>query len=469
MSLLSRLLQSAASVLDFSAGDIGIEAIAPQAAIRAFNKRKIGGIFSFDWRDVWQKQHATGFVVAKAMREEILHILHDGIDEALREGTSLQAFKAKVRPLLEDAGWWGKTMLRDPKDGTLKNVQLGSPRRLDMIYRQNLMSSYAAGKWEGIDKNKEAFPFLEYVDVGDERVRHEHRMLSGIIKPVDDPFWNQYAPPNGFGCRCDVRQISRRKMERRGLKVSSEADMALRGANKTKLWKNNRTGLLSRVPAGINPAFAYNVGRERLKAVAPYLDIDDPMAIKLPSGPNVQGPGRVGFAPGVGPLKTPRFKTPPESVVMDEDVTPTKALAEFMRQFPDLIFFDKTQVPLLIDSQAFEQRNYKTGKVRSKISKRGRKRFLPLLGHTLRDPDEIWHLEIDKAGKIERHRFYAGFYKVDDRDLISLVVYSDRGRSWSGTTAFIPGEDGSARNRLRYFLNEVRDGVLVYQKPDEAD
>jgi hypothetical protein len=37
-------------------------------------------------------------------------------------------------------------------------------------------------------------------------VRDTHRQLDRIIRPVDDPFWDTHYPPNGWRCRCDVRQ-----------------------------------------------------------------------------------------------------------------------------------------------------------------------------------------------------------------------------------------------------------------------
>lgn len=46
---------------------------------------------------------------------------------------------------------------------------------------------------------------LEYVTVGDERVRQEHAGLDGTTLPVDHDFWNTYYPPNGWNCRCTVR------------------------------------------------------------------------------------------------------------------------------------------------------------------------------------------------------------------------------------------------------------------------
>lgn len=37
--------------------------------------------------------------------------------------------------------------------------------------------------------------------------RPEHAALHGIVKRIDDPFWDKYYPPNGWGCRCEVVQL----------------------------------------------------------------------------------------------------------------------------------------------------------------------------------------------------------------------------------------------------------------------
>lgn len=64
----------------------------------------------------------------------------------------------------------------------------------------------SAAQWQTIQATKEVLPFLEYSTVGDDRVRPDHQDLEGIVRPVDDSFWDIYYPPNGWGCRCDVRQ-----------------------------------------------------------------------------------------------------------------------------------------------------------------------------------------------------------------------------------------------------------------------
>lgn len=70
-------------------------------------------------------------------------------------------------------------------------------------YNQALQAAQMAGKWADFEKNKN-FINLQYRTANDERVRASHRILHGTTLPVDDPFWKQYTPPNGWGCRCTV-------------------------------------------------------------------------------------------------------------------------------------------------------------------------------------------------------------------------------------------------------------------------
>ena len=64
-----------------------------------------------------------------------------------------------------------------------------------------------ASRWNELVAEKDALPYLEYVTVGDARVRPEHAELDGVTKKVTDPFWNVHYPPNGWNCRCIVNQV----------------------------------------------------------------------------------------------------------------------------------------------------------------------------------------------------------------------------------------------------------------------
>tara|TARA_R110000796_G_scaffold73842_1_gene165856 strand:- start:1666 stop:4503 length:2838 start_codon:yes stop_codon:yes gene_type:complete len=68
-------------------------------------------------------------------------------------------------------------------------------------------SAQMAEKWRQIDEEKDIFPYLKYVTVGDARVREDHQVLDGTIKEVDNKFWDEMYPKNGWNCRCTVQQI----------------------------------------------------------------------------------------------------------------------------------------------------------------------------------------------------------------------------------------------------------------------
>lgn len=65
----------------------------------------------------------------------------------------------------------------------------------------------SARQWVEIQAVKDTLPLLKYQTVGDGRVRQSHRTLDNVVRPVDDPFWDEHYPPNDFNCRCIVEQI----------------------------------------------------------------------------------------------------------------------------------------------------------------------------------------------------------------------------------------------------------------------
>ena len=149
--------------------------------------------------------------------------------------------------------------MRDPRTGETREVQLGSSRRLRTIFRTNLATAYARGKWERIERTAEDLPFLRYVAVLDERTRPDHSAWHGVILPVTDEWWRTHYPPNGWGCRCVVEQLDADDIERRGYEVLPTRP-AYEG--QTRAWHNERTGEDVRVPVGVDPGWDHNVGRQ---------------------------------------------------------------------------------------------------------------------------------------------------------------------------------------------------------------
>ena len=205
------------------------------------------------WTDLWHGEHARFFTVARSTYADIINDVYDEVVKAIADGSTLKTFQDRLTPVLQEKGWWGKA-----EDG----VQLGSPRRLRTIYDTNLRTSYAAGRWERIQRRKKSRPYLRYVCVLDEKTRAEHRRWHNLILPVDDPFWTTHYPPNGWHCRCSVQQLSREELRRNGWSVSESPEETYR------LWENRATGEVKRIPAGIAPGFDYNVGIANLRVKA---------------------------------------------------------------------------------------------------------------------------------------------------------------------------------------------------------
>jgi SPP1 gp7 family putative phage head morphogenesis protein len=85
----------------------------------------------------------------------------------------------------------------------------------------------SADQWVRTQDKKHLFPMLQYQTVGDGRVRPEHRDWNGIIKPVDDEFWDTHMPPADWGCRCRVirlRQGVETDLDEQRIKVNKKRE-----------------------------------------------------------------------------------------------------------------------------------------------------------------------------------------------------------------------------------------------------
>ncbi len=245
------------------ADDLDIPVAPPKEALDYFRSK--GFTPSFSWKDVWQEEHGRAFTVAKAMSRDVLETIRVEVDAAIANGTTLSDFQKTLQPRLEKLGWWGRKEMADPLTGEVRDVQLGSPRRLRTIFEVNLRTAYQAGRWERIERQKAAFPFLRYLH-SDASLdpRPQHVAWDGTIKPVDDPWWDTHYGPCGWGCKCTAVAYSRRQLDKNGWSVTREPP-----AFETVEYRNRRTGEVSQVEAGIDPGWSYNVGKSQLAGLAP--------------------------------------------------------------------------------------------------------------------------------------------------------------------------------------------------------
>jgi len=195
--------------------------MAPKDAVAFFRAK--GFRITDQWQEMDGAAHAQAFTVAKAMRMDILEDIREATDAAISEGITQREFINRLAPALKKKGWWGKETWTDAQ-GNDREVQLGSVHRLKTIFRANTSTAYMAGRYRRQLALVADRPYWMYQAIMDSRTRPSHAALNGKVFRWDDPIWQYIYPPNGWGCRCIVRNLSERNLQREGLTVENGAD-----------------------------------------------------------------------------------------------------------------------------------------------------------------------------------------------------------------------------------------------------
>jgi SPP1 gp7 family putative phage head morphogenesis protein len=238
--------------------------VKPEAALRYFKRKGLNA--SFSWQDMWHEEHDAAFTIAKMMDLDLLRDMKEAVDQALAGGSTFQQFRKQVEPELVKRGWWGRAEMTDPASGEVKNVQLGSVRRLETIFRTNMQTSYSAGDWEQITDTADDAPYLMYDAIDDNRTRPQHHAWDGTTLRWDDVWWQSHRPPNGWNCRCSTIQLSADDLAAMGKSPDKVAPPIF-----TREFTNKRSGEVTKVPIGIDPGFSYNIGQASQRARAAQL------------------------------------------------------------------------------------------------------------------------------------------------------------------------------------------------------
>lgn len=239
----------------------------PTPEVTGYFDRK-GVVPAFKWLDVWGEEHSYNFMVSGSTELELTTAFKQSIARALREGQGFEKWKPLMREELARLGWLGPRTISDPTGlEPDRIVDFSSGRRLKTIFWSNMNSARAAGQWERAQRVKKALPYFLYIRTTSRDPREEHLAFVGIILPVDHPFWATHFPPNGWLCKCQVRQITAREAERLlgltpepgGIRYTTEApDLGPPIAH-----RNRRTGEITMVPVGIDPGWHTNPGLAR--------------------------------------------------------------------------------------------------------------------------------------------------------------------------------------------------------------
>lgn len=148
------------------------------------------------WDDIKKGAHDRAFVVAGAMKADLLDDLRQAVSPLQR--TTLEQFRKDFRAIVQKRGWHGWT-----GEGT----PAGEAWRTRVIFETNVRTSLAAGRWRQLTdpRTLKAMPYWRYVH--SDSVLHprpHHLAWHGLTLRHDHPFWKTHFAPNGWGCRCKI-------------------------------------------------------------------------------------------------------------------------------------------------------------------------------------------------------------------------------------------------------------------------
>jgi hypothetical protein len=392
------------------------------------------------WNDLWQDQHAPGFMVAGARSEGLLNDLRTAVMRA--EGQTLETFTKEFKKIAAAHQW----------------AHTGSAGwRARVIYDTNLTQAYNAGRYKQLNDPDvlRLRPWWRYRHGGSLDPRPHHLAWNGLVLHHSHPWWNTHYPANGWGCSCYVESLSDADLRRLGKAGPDEAP-----DDGEYEWTDPRTNVSVKVPVGIDPGFAYNPGmaafgraeQKRLideAALATWEDIGSPFVADRPAdlpeipvdtpvanvGPRIQRGDEQGLRAAL------RDAIGEDSVTMIDPlgggVAVGQAIADHLVNFPPRWEPSRTA-------------------------------FLPFIRELIEQPYEIWvtFARSKESGAIKLRRRYVKRIAPAGRglglvaDVVNNVLVGGwpivpAGR-WGAVTTF----DGS-----NVAVGQLRRGYLMYRRP----
>lgn len=377
------------------------------------------------WTDIREGMHARGFVVAGAMRDQLLADFQSALQRAFDKGETLEQFRKRFDVIVADHGW----------------AYNGNRNwRSRVIYETNIHTAYQAGRYKQMTSPHalRERPFWQYRH-GDSAVpRLAHLAWDGLVLAADDAWWKTNYPPNGWGCKCRVFALKARELERFGKSGPDRAPPL-------EMQERKFGAGTIPTPKGVDPGWGYNVGEaawgrtQALRAMedtGPWRDVDQ------------RGPAHYGRSERI-PADTPRAEPGPRVAKGD-----ARALREaFTRAIggESATLRDPTGTPVRVTDAIVEH-------MLAREKDDGREAYFPFLRELIEEPYEVWinFARNETSGRVAIRRRYAKAVAVSGGRSLMLIADVQEGQ-WIGTTMFEGATIGRANN--------VRKGRLLWGRP----
>jgi len=159
----------------------------PKAVLEYF---KSLGIVIKDEEKFLEEIEKDAFYITKVTKLDLLLDIKKEIEDAIENGTSFKDFKDNFRNILERRGYY---------DDTGKGINTNW--RINLIYKQNIIKSYSAGRYFQSQEYKNDFPYYVNYSVLDKTTTPACTYLNNKVVRIDDPKINLIYPPGHFRCR----------------------------------------------------------------------------------------------------------------------------------------------------------------------------------------------------------------------------------------------------------------------------
>lgn len=199
------------------------------------------------WNDLFLDAHSKGFMIAGAMKGELLQDLRDSIDQVISQGLTLADFRKTWDAIVERHGW---------------SYVGGRNWRTRIVYETNTRQAYNAARWQQVTDPDvlKTRPYLLYRHGDSVRPRPPHVAWDNTVLPADDIWWATHAAANGWGCKCKIFSVGERDIARMEKPQRTAPD------DGTYQW-TDKQGREFTIPNGIDPGFQYNPGAAAKKGV----------------------------------------------------------------------------------------------------------------------------------------------------------------------------------------------------------
>lgn len=379
------------------------------------------------WSDIQHGMHARAFVVAGAVKDELLSDFQASVMQAIESGTTLETFRKDFDRIVAAHGW---------------EYNGGRNWRSRVIFETNVRTAYMAGRYKQMtdpDVIKRR-PFWQYRH-GDSVVpRPEHLAWNGLVLEATDPWWETHYPPNGWGCKCKVFSRSLRELARLG---KTGPDKAPPVVFEEKTLGHHPGAPVVQVPKGIDPGWGYNVGEAawgrsealtRMEDTGPWRALD-------PRGPAQFGrPARVSIDAPMAKLGKPAPKGDEAAL----RASLSEALGGESAELTDPTGTSVTVTQAIVDH------------VLEKPDSRwdGREAYFPLIPELIQKPYEIWinFAVSEVSGRVALRRRYVKVIELSRNQTLGMVAELEAGQ-WVSATYF-RGKGTAAAG--------LRQGKLVY-------